>query len=213
MKKRVLIVWKLVLVAWFLACAAPAFAQFPPVNVRPVNSTGAPVPDDVIDGAPIGGGPPSIPIGCHAEASQVSVAEDDKSDISCDLDGVVWTKPIPAVLNGLSIFRSLNLTNSTGSVVKAAPGAIFSGWITNRAAATRWIKIYNATSCTMGTGTPVITFGIPGNATDNIAAALGAGGYGITFSTGICIGATTGFADADTGAPSANDVVINLFFK
>lgn len=204
---------KRLLLVVVLLCAVPAYAQFPPVNVRPVNSSGAPVPDDVTDGSPIGSGPPSIPVGCHAEATQVSVAEDDKSDISCDIDGVIWNKPIPATTNGLSIFRSLNLQNSTGSVVKASPGQVYSAWITNRATATRWIKIYNAVSCTMGTGTPVITFGLPGNSTDNIAAHLTAGGYGIAFSTGICIGATTGFADADTGAPGANDVVANVFFK
>lgn len=195
------------------AFTAPAVAQFQPVNVRPVNSTGAPVADDVVDGSPIGGGPPSLPVGCHAEQTPVSVAEDDKSDIGCDLDGVLWVKLVPATLNGLSTFRALNLQNSTGSVVKASPGAIFAIWVTNRATATRWIKIYNATSCTMGTGTPQNTIGIPGNSTDNIAANLTAGGHGITFSTGICIGATTGFADNDTGAPTTNDVIANVFFR
>ena len=194
-----------------LLCATPAFAQFQPVNVRPVNSTGAPVADDVVDGSPIGGGPPSLPIGCHAEQTLVSVAEDDKSDISCDLDGVQWVKLFPATTNGLSVFRSVDL--GAAGVIKASPGQVYAAWVTNRAATTRWIKFYNATSCTLGTGTPFITIGIPGNATDNIAGALTAGGQGITFSTGICMGATTGFADADTGAPSANDVIINLFYK
>lgn len=193
--------------------ADPALAQFQPVNVRPVNSTGAPVADDVVDGSPIGGGPPSLPVGCHAEQTPVSVAEDDKSDIGCDLDGVLWVKLIPATTNGVATFRALNLQNSTGSVVKASPGALYGLWVTNRAASTRWIKIYNATSCTMGTGTPQVTIGIPGNATDNIAANLAVGGQGITFSTGICIGATTGFADNDTGAPTTNDVIANVYFR
>jgi hypothetical protein len=35
----------------------------------------------------------------------------------------------------------------------------------------------------------------------------------ITFSTAICAAATTGLADNDTGAPSANDVVLNVFYK
>ncbi len=35
---------------------------------------------------------------------------------------------------------------------------------------------------------------------------------GIAFATGIGIGATTGVADNNTGAPSANDVVVNIFY-
>ena len=64
-----------------------------------------------------------------------------------------------------------------------------------------------------GTTTPVITIGIPGNTSDDISANFGPGGMGIMFDTAICAPATTGVADADTGAPAANDVIINVFYK
>jgi hypothetical protein len=39
------------------------------------------------------------------------------------------------------------------------------------------------------------------------------GDSGIAFGTGICIRITTGAADGDTGACSANDVLANVFYK
>ena len=35
---------------------------------------------------------------------------------------------------------------------------------------------------------------------------------GIAFTNGISVRATTGIADADTGAPSTNDVTVNLYY-
>jgi hypothetical protein len=40
-----------------------------------------------------------------------------------------------------------------------------------------------------------------------------AGSHGVAFSAAICVAATTGLADNDTGAPSAGDVVVNIFYK
>jgi hypothetical protein len=113
----------------------------------------------------------------------------------------------------LLIFRSLDLDEGSAEVVKASPGQIYGIWITNTASTTRWLKIYNLTSATVGSDTPDITVGIPGNFSDDITGMLGAGGYGLEFDTGICVGCSTGFADADTGAPATNDVIINIFYK
>jgi hypothetical protein len=38
------------------------------------------------------------------------------------------------------------------------------------------------------------------------------GGLGIKFDTAICVAATTAVADNDAGAPSANDVIVNVFY-
>lgn len=114
--------------------------------------------------------------------------------------------------NGLSTFRSLDL-DETEEQIKASAGAVFGWYIANLATSTRFVKFYNDTAAnvTVGTTTPVITLPIPGNSTDDVAAnALG--GHGIVFSTAITVAATTGVADADTGAPAANDVVINVFY-
>lgn len=138
---------------------------------------------------------------------------DSGNSITVDNAGTFVTQPTPSTSGGLSIHRSIDLDEGTLEVVKASPGQVYGMWVTNTATATRWIKFYDATSGTAGTGTPVITIGVPGNSSDDIAGNFGPGGMGIAFATGICVGATTGVADADTGAPGANDVIVNIFYK
>lgn len=119
----------------------------------------------------------------------------------------------PSTSGGLSIFRSLDL-DETEEEVKATAGQVYGMWVSNLATTTRFLKFYNATaaSVTVGTTTPVITWPIPGNSTDDISAVF-SGTMGIAFDTAITVAATTGFADADTGAPGANEVIVNIFYK
>lgn len=126
--------------------------------------------------------------------------------------GTFAVQPTPHTTVGLSIFRSIDLDEGALEQVKGSAGALYGGFVTNLATTTRFVKFYNATSGTIGSGTPVMTFAIPGNATDDIGATWNSGGIGIPFSTGICVGASTGVLDNDTGAPGANEVVINLWY-
>jgi hypothetical protein len=120
----------------------------------------------------------------------------------------------PATSGGLTIHRSLDLDESEEEV-KATAGQVYGMWVANRATSTRYIKFYNDTAAnvTVGTTAPVLTIPIPGNSSDDIAGVFNAGSHGIAFSTAISVAATTSFEDNDTGAPSANDVVVNIFFK
>jgi len=121
-------------------------------------------------------------------------------------------KPIPATSGGLSISRTLSANNTTGIVVKASAGQVYTIIAHNTNAAARFLKIYNkATAPTVGTDTPVMTLPIPGN-TAGAGFVMDVGGMGIAFATGIGIGITTGVADADTGAPAANECVVNILF-
>lgn len=147
------------------------------------------------------------------ESSTDSVDEGDFGVPRITLDRKVIVTPQPHTIGGLSIFRSLDLDESEEEVSSAAC-SVYGWFIANLATSTRFVKFYNATNAntTVGSTTPVLTLPIPGNSTDDIAAnALGA--HGITFSTALTVAATTGLADADTGAPGTNDVVINLFYK
>jgi hypothetical protein len=121
---------------------------------------------------------------------------------------------IPLPRRGAKIYRTLDLDETAaGQVVKAKPGCILAMYVTNKATSVRYLKIYNkASGVTVGTTAPVMTVGIPGNSSDNILAALGAGGVGIGFDTGIIIAATTGLADNDTGAPGTNDLIVNVIY-
>lgn len=119
----------------------------------------------------------------------------------------------PATSGGLSISRTLSANNTTGINAKGSAGQVYGFVITNQNAATRYVKLYNkATAPTVGTDTPVMTLAIPGNAN---GAGMVAAEFvsGIAFGTGIGYGITTGVADADTGAPAANEVIVNLMYK
>lgn len=110
---------------------------------------------------------------------------------------------------GCSTFRSLDL-DETEEEVKASAGQLYGFWFNNTNASARYLKLYNATaaSTTVGTTTPQITFRLPGDGDGWISMP-----HPIAFSTAICAAATTGLADNDTGAPSANDVLVNIFYK
>lgn len=107
------------------------------------------------------------------------------------------------------IFRSTDI-DETEEDVKTGPGAVYGWYITNTNAAARYVKFYNATAAatTVGTTVPVLTIAVP--ASSSVSASFPAG---IGFSTAICVAATTGIADNDTGAPSANDVVIHVIYQ
>lgn len=116
---------------------------------------------------------------------------------------------------GASIFRSIDLDESEEDV-KTSAGRLLGGVVMNMAATVRYLKFYNATAAntTVGTTTPVMSIPIPTLATTNGAGfVLPIAGCGIAFDTAICVAATTGLADNDTGAPGASEVVVNLFYK
>jgi hypothetical protein len=123
---------------------------------------------------------------------------------------------IPAATSGgASIFRSIDLDESEEEV-KGSAGQLYGGVVINLATGVRYLKFYNATAAnvTVGTTTPVMTIPIP-----TAGSANGAGfvipipSQGVPFDTAITVAATTGIADNDTGAPGANECIVNLFFK
>jgi hypothetical protein len=123
------------------------------------------------------------------------------------------TIPKTATSGGYSIFRSLDLDESEEEV-KASAGQVYKIHFTNTASSTRWLKLYNATAAnvTVGTTTPVYTIGLPGNSSDAITGVLDFGPHGLAFGTAITAAATTAVADNDTGAPGANEVIVNIFY-
>lgn len=147
------------------------------------------------------------------ETATDSVDEGDAGAARMTLDRKQIVNPQPHTAGGCSIFRSLDL-DETEEDIKTSAGQIYGMWVTNLATNTRFVKFYNATAAnvTVGTTTPVITIGIPGNSSDDVAG-LFSSTMGIEFGTAISAAATTGIADNDTGAPGANEILINVFYK
>jgi len=107
-----------------------------------------------------------------------------------------------------NIARNIDV-DQTGDLLITGKKILFGYYISNQNAAVIYVKFYNkATAATVGTDTPVLTLAIPAASAAN-QEFLG----GIPFSLGIGIGATTGPTDADTGAPGANEVIVNALYK
>jgi hypothetical protein len=120
---------------------------------------------------------------------------------------------LPVAADGCSLYRSIDL-DETEEEVKATAGTLYGVMFSNMAASTRFLKFYNATAAnvTVGTTTPVLTIAIPGNTSDDVSGVFSVP-QGIAFSTAITMAATTGITDADTGAPGANEVIVNAIYK
>lgn len=122
------------------------------------------------------------------------------------------TRLIPMATGGTSIFRSIDI-DETEEEIKGTAGTVYGVWFSNMATSTRFLKFYNATaaSVVVGTTTPVLTLAMPGNASDDVSGVFSLP-HGIAFNTAITVAATTGLADNDTGAPGANDCIVNVFY-
>lgn len=144
------------------------------------------------------------------ETATDSVDEGDGGAARMTLDRKQIVTLQPHTQGGLSIFRSLDI-DETEEDVKTSAGQLYFIHAMNMVATARYLKFYNATAAnvTVGTTTPVLTFPIPANSTTGAGFTVSIP-QGLAFSTAISVACTTGVADADTGAPGANDVIINL---
>ena len=145
-----------------------------------------------------------------------------QADVSTDGDMVAaWflrngaqaTTSVPTTSGGLLIGKKISANSTNATNLKASIGQVYAIYAHNTNAAVRYLKLYNkASSPTVGSDTPVITFPIPGSTSGN-GAILDTGGMGIEFTTGISYALTTGVADADTGAVAADEIVLTILYK
>jgi hypothetical protein len=154
---------------------------------------------------------PVLPAGFLADqASTDSVNEGDTGAARMTLDRkqIVTVAP-SADTEGLTIFRTLD-ADETEEEIKATAGKLYGWYLYNDGAAEVYVKFYNATAAnvTVGTTTPVLTIPVPAGSAANVEYT-----NGITFSTAMCIAATTEVADNGTTAPAANQVVANVFYQ
>lgn len=143
------------------------------------------------------------------EGSTDSVDEGDAGAIRITLDRKQIITPYAhAAAGGHTPHQNLDV-DETEDDIKTSPGKLFWIHVMNlHASSTRYIKFYNATAAdtTVGSTTPSLTFGVPANVN---GFCIHFGDAGVQFDTAICVAATTGFAVADTGAPGANEVILN----
>jgi hypothetical protein len=148
------------------------------------------------------------------ESSTDSIDEGDAGAARMTLDRKLIVTPQPHTAGGCAIFKTLDL-DETEEDVKTAAGQVYGIYAFNTTNAILWLKFYNATAAnvTVGTTTPVMTLGVPGNNDTDGAGFVIPFPVGIAFDTAICVAATTGVADNDTGAPGANALIVQVFYK
>lgn len=123
-----------------------------------------------------------------------------------------FSRVVAGATGGASTTGNISVNNVTAVVVKSGAGTLYGIQVYGIGSAPAYIKFYNATSATCGSGTPVKRIMIPAAST----AANGAGSnvtfgsQGVAFSTGITYCVTTGITDADTTAPAANTFLYNI---
>src|SRR5256885_16644193 len=95
----------------------------------------------------------------------------------------------------------------TGVNVKASAGQVGGWFLSNNASSVRYVKLYDKATAPTSADTPKLTLLLPANSAANVLAVAG-----VDFTSGLGVRVTTGVAANDTGAPTANDVVVNLFY-
>lgn len=147
---------------------------------------------------------------CTTDFDGSTATNDAYASLRSNAVGSLLVQDRPHTAGGLSIFRSIDLDESEEDI-KATAGQLYSLTLTNlHATDKRFVKLYDAAAATVvvGTTTPVMTIPVFALATVHLVF-----DKGLAFATAICAAATTAIADNDTGAPGANEVVINAAYK
>jgi hypothetical protein len=102
--------------------------------------------------------------------------------------------------------------NVSPTVVSTVRSTLYSIDAFNNSTTLAYIKLYNASSATCGSGTPFARYMIP------FGTSSSGGGFAIpningdAYVNGITMCVTTGIADSDTGAPAASTYIVNLHY-
>lgn len=157
-----------------------------------------------------------MPVGFLAdETATDSVDEGDAGISRMTLDRKQIVTPYAhATAGGATPYYNLDV-DETEDEIKGTAGKVFWLHAVNLSASKLYLKFYNATAAnvTVGTTTPVLSLPIPTLATTNGQGfTINFGDMGVQFSTAITVACVTGFADNSTGAPGANECIINLSY-
>ncbi len=102
-------------------------------------------------------------------------------------------------------------TNQDSTVVKASAGQVYAISAISVVGTLLYLKVYNKATGPTSSDTPLFRFPIPASTTG--AGYTFALPRGASFSSGISFRITTGIADSNAVAATANDCIVNLIFK
>lgn len=107
-----------------------------------------------------------------------------------------------------NVYESAVLVH-TGDVVTTLPSVLHGYHLYNNNAAIRSVKIFDKGSLpAMGSDKPKVNIVVAPNSAAQIWMPRG-----VHFAYGIAVSVTTGLGDYNNGAPTAGDVVVNLYYE
>lgn len=109
------------------------------------------------------------------------------------------------------IHRVLSANDDNATVVHAKRSRIFGWYMSNsNASSARYLKLYDQNTAPDENDTPIATLMIPSQGGGNEVEIENEGIF--NFDNGFAYRITTGAADNDTGAPAANEVILNILW-
>jgi hypothetical protein len=156
-----------------------------------------------------------MPMGCQADETATDSV--DEGDVGCPrmtLDRKQLVTLQPHTAGGCDYFNNLDV-DETEDDIKTSAGQLYELYLFNTTTSIIYVKLYNATAAnvTVGSTTPVMTIPVPGNNDSDGGGVVRNWPTGLKFDTAICIAATTGVANADTGAPATNAIIASGAYK
>ncbi len=147
-------------------------------------------------------------VAAYASASQPTAvsAGGDVCRLWTDLNGRLQVQLAPSTSRGLTPYKLISAATTNAQFIKASAGNVYGYEFFNNGPAPVYVKLYNKASApTVGTDVPVKVWMVPaeGGLTRDVA-------NGISLGTGIAIAITSGIADTNTTAISADQVIVNL---
>jgi hypothetical protein len=151
-------------------------------------------------------------------AASSATTSGDNATFNFTAEGGLWSANTAAANGGCTIGTTQSFIGGASvneTAIKASAGQIYSISAFSLDATPVYIKLYNDTTANIDeTDTPVYRLMVPANST----ASLGSGfvfdfGVGLEFGTAITLRTTTGIADNDTGALTANEVLVNVCYQ
>jgi hypothetical protein len=158
-----------------------------------------------------------VKIGCRADTTTpASVADGDRANIQCNERGEVATYANAHTVGGCTPASVISAGAVLETEVKASAGQLYKLSVTSLDATPVYIRLYNDTSAGLdeASDTPVLRYGVPAAPASDLAGReIPIPATGMVFSTGIIFRVTTGIADSNTGALTANEVLVSYCYK
>lgn len=146
----------------------------------------------------------------NSDGSRIAYIDaNSRLEVTSYIGGTWYISSIPSAVFGCDNSRFIAGSSTNATIVKSAAGNLYGYEIYNASGATRYVKFHNAsTTPTAGSTAVFYTVVIP-----TLTTVRHWFPQGIKFSIGISLTTVTGFADSDSAAVTANDLIVQVQYS